>query len=70
MKPGRLYESSEIPLVATTKIVVFWNVLPCNLHLQGRRLLALPYPEDGGSKFLWNICIYLPNYMVLHPWRL
>jgi hypothetical protein len=32
-------------MVAATKIMLFWNVLPCNLHLQGGRLSALTYPK-------------------------
>jgi hypothetical protein len=27
------------------------------------------YPEDGGNRFLWNVCAHLPNYMVPHPTR-
>jgi hypothetical protein len=27
------------------------------------------YPEDGGSRFLWDTYIYLPNYKVSHPRR-
>jgi hypothetical protein len=25
------------------------------------------YPDDRGSRFLWKLCTYLPDYMASHP---
>jgi hypothetical protein len=46
--PGRLCEISEIPLVATTKIMVFC----CHAISIFRVGDYHHYPEDGGSEFL------------------
>lgn len=44
-------------MVAATKVMVFCNVLPCNLHLQGTRLSALTYPKmdavDSSETFVF-----------------
>jgi len=40
--------------------VVFWVVMLCSVVV-GYHCFRGPFchPEDGGSKFLWNICILL-----------
>jgi hypothetical protein len=50
------------------KIIVFWDVAPYSLvvvywHFRGAYCCS---PDDGGSKWLWNISQHLPNYMAQH----
>jgi hypothetical protein len=57
----------DILAVGTVKISGFWFVMPYSLidiydlFLLGTCCL---YLQDEGSKFLWNIYIYLPDYTV------
>jgi hypothetical protein len=32
--------------------------------------LSFFYYEDGGSRFLWNVGTYLPNYALPHPYQI
>jgi hypothetical protein len=64
--PFRVQESMKLLrfqiLTATSmKMAVFQDDAPVAcLH---------NYPDDGGSKFLWNVSLYLPDYTVQHPRR-
>jgi hypothetical protein len=56
------------------KVAVFWDVAQCSLaHIdrRSRGTYCLHHQgdddDDGGSKFLWNVGRYLPNYKVQHP---
>jgi hypothetical protein len=42
------------------KMTVFWDVAPCSLVETGRHFSC---PDDGGSKYLWNIGQFLPDYI-------
>lgn len=37
------------------KMTGLWNVTPCRLVDSGRHFRGVYYPDDGGSKFLWNV---------------
>jgi hypothetical protein len=43
------------------KTEVFWNVASCSV--------ADRYPEDGGSRLLWNVGTYLSNYTASPAWK-
>jgi hypothetical protein len=54
------------------KLTAFWDVAPCNLVEVCRRFrdrCCLHRPDDGGSKYLWNVDKLLPDYTVLQPRR-
>jgi len=39
-------------------------------NLGGHDVSILPlHPGEEGSRFLWNTCIYLPNYIAPHQRR-
>jgi hypothetical protein len=56
------------------KMAVFWLVALCGL-LEVYRLFRAAYcltmgrPDDGGSKYLWNVGKLLPDYTTQHPRR-
>jgi hypothetical protein len=39
------------------KLAAFWDATPCSHH----------HPDDGGSKLLWNVGQYVPDYTFQHP---
>jgi hypothetical protein len=45
------------------KTAVFWDVAPCSLVDIDLHI------DAGGSKLLWNVRQYLPNYAAQHPRR-
>jgi hypothetical protein len=61
---------------AGMKTAVFWVVESCNLvevYWRFRGTCCVRYqgdcPDDGGSKYLWNIGKLLPDYTMLQPRR-
>jgi hypothetical protein len=68
-----LYMRFKVHKAVITKIIVFSVVTPCRLvhrckHVGGTCCLFLQCtsvccPRDRGSKFLWNVVIYLPTYL-------
>jgi hypothetical protein len=56
-------------MATTVKRFVFWVVAPCSL-VDTDRLFRGAYchcPDDGGSKFLWDVGQYLPEYTAQQP---
>jgi hypothetical protein len=56
------------------KVAVFWVVAPCSLvevHQRFRDTYSLQHqgPDDGGSKYFWNVGKLLPDYTALQPRR-
>jgi hypothetical protein len=55
------------------RMTVFWDVAPCSLVEVYRRFRNACYlhhqddPDDWGSKYLWNVAEFLPDYTVQHP---
>jgi hypothetical protein len=53
------------------KIVIFWDVTPCNLvSVEPAAYIYKIDPDDGDRMFLRSVCIFLPDYKLLHPTRL
>jgi hypothetical protein len=50
----------QVLTAASTKMIIFWDVVPCSLTHR---------PDDGGSKHLWNVGKFLPDYMAQHSKR-
>jgi hypothetical protein len=48
-------------------MAVVWVVAPCSLVEVYQRFRGPCYPDDGGSKDLWNVGKLLPDYTVLQP---
>jgi hypothetical protein len=48
---------------------VFWDGAPCRLLDIDRRFRGAHNPDDGGSKHLWNVGQFLPDYTAQHPRR-
>jgi hypothetical protein len=55
------------------KMTVSWVVAPCSLvvyrRFRGACCLYHQGDDDGGSKSLWNIGKFLPDYTALQPRR-
>jgi hypothetical protein len=58
----------EVLTVASMKMAVFWIVAPCNLVEVYRRFRGTCH-DDGGSKYLKNVCKLLPDYTALQSIR-
>jgi hypothetical protein len=61
----------QVLTAANMKMTVFWDVVPCGMvehdwHFRGAYCLH-HLPDEGGSKHLWNVGQYLPDYMAQHP---
>jgi hypothetical protein len=65
---------------ASMKMTIFWDAAPCSLVETDRRFRGahclhhhgdewVLRPNGGGSKHLWNISQFLPDYMAHHPRR-
>jgi hypothetical protein len=55
-------------------MAVFWVVAPCSLvevyrRFRGTCCLHHHRPDDGSSKYLWNVGKLLPGYTTLQPKR-
>lgn len=70
---GIYHSSGDVSNICYDNIMVFWGVMLCSLvdmcqnfrgcyciHLEVRRNASF-FPEYGGSRFLRNMRIYLPN---------
>jgi hypothetical protein len=51
----------EVEIKPNTKMAVFWEAVQCSL-------LDID-PDDGGSKNLYNVRQYLPEFRMQHPRR-
>jgi hypothetical protein len=51
--PLELQRTPKSTLFQSWRWLVFWGVAPCNL---------IDHPDDGGSKHLWNVSQFLPDY--------
>jgi hypothetical protein len=52
--------------------LVFWDVAACSLveiYRRFRGAYFLHRPDDGGSKHLWNVGLFLPDCLAQHPRR-
>jgi len=47
-------------MAVTIQIKVFWPVTPCSVVIGYKPCC----PDDGGSKVLWNVCLWLQHYSV------
>jgi hypothetical protein len=61
----------QVLMAASIKMTVLWDAVPCSVvevyqYFRGACCLS-HYPNDGGSKCLWNVSKLLPDYMVQHP---
>ena len=70
-----MMEPEIYPKCPRLKITVLWDVPTCSLVgryqcFGGACCHSQVYPEDGGSRFFWNIGTCLPKHTVLHPRRL
>jgi hypothetical protein len=76
-RPSEHWVGFEVFTATSMKMAVFWVLAPrslvevyqrfrgsCCLHHQGD-----DDPDDGGSKYLWNVGKLLPDYMALQPRR-
>lgn len=65
----------EALMAETMKITVSWDVIQCDpiwyIVTSIMEVLAASIfcTEDGASRFLWNVCNYLSNYVATHPRR-
>jgi hypothetical protein len=73
-----LLPSPCLDAIRIMKMTVFWDVAPFNLVevcLRFRGACCLHYqgdevsPDDGSSKYLWNVSKRLPDYTTQHPRR-
>jgi hypothetical protein len=66
---GRLNVLVAKPLA----ISVFWAVAPCSVvdirRFRGTLMRMMTHGPDEGSKYLWNVDEYLPDYTAQHPRR-
>jgi hypothetical protein len=51
-------------------MAIFWNVAPCSLVEIDRRFRYAYFRDDRGSKHIWNVDQFLPDYTVQHNRRL
>jgi hypothetical protein len=71
------YVRFQVLTAANMKMTVFWDVAPCCLLEVYRRLRGVcclhhqgdHFPDDRGSKHLWNVDKRLPDYTEQHPRR-
>jgi hypothetical protein len=58
----------QVLMAMSLKMSVFWDVAPCSL-VEIDVLDLLTHRPYRGSKHLWNIGQFLPDYTVQHPRR-
>jgi hypothetical protein len=63
---NKIYVKFQVPTAASMKITVFWDDAPCSLVEMDQRFRGAYCPyyhgDDGGSKHLWNVGQFLPDY--------
>jgi hypothetical protein len=62
----------EVRTATSMKMAAVWAVAPCSslltdVFIESSIRLMSDYPDDGGSKLLWNVGHHLPDYTVQHP---
>jgi hypothetical protein len=64
-----IFVGFEVIMAVGTKMAVFWVVAPCSLVEIYHSFRGDDRLDDGGSKDLWNVGKFLPDYTVLQSRR-
>ena len=65
---------TELITVATVMATTVWEEMPCSLEIctdvsEKPPTSIIRVDDDAGSRFLWNVGIYLSDYTASHLYR-